>query len=142
MAAPEPLDGIAPAPRSAATALELFARAAGAGLVAADFAVERERLHFAVGKSSPPSPMAPKQSNAVHEAVDSIVDDDALILIAPRSALPNGPQRAHAASNVYSVGGGVTGFRNGLAIAGDFMSAANRPYQGCCGRRALSGHLG
>jgi cation/acetate symporter len=33
--------------------------------------------------------------------------------------------RARTASHFYSAGGGVTGLQNGLAIAGDFMSAAS-----------------
>ena len=33
-------------------------------------------------------------------------------------------KRTHSASDYYSAGGGITGFQNGLAIAGDYMSAA------------------
>ncbi len=33
-------------------------------------------------------------------------------------------QRTKTASDYYSAGGGITGFQNGLAIAGDYMSAA------------------
>ena len=33
--------------------------------------------------------------------------------------------RTHSASDFYTAGGGITGFQNGLAIAGDYMSAAS-----------------
>lgn len=33
--------------------------------------------------------------------------------------------RARSASDFYAAGGGITGFQNGLAIAGDYMSAAS-----------------
>ncbi len=33
--------------------------------------------------------------------------------------------KTHSASDFYTAGGGITGFQNGLAIAGDFMSAAS-----------------
>ena len=33
--------------------------------------------------------------------------------------------RTKSASDFYTGGGGITGFQNGLAIAGDFMSAAS-----------------
>ena len=32
--------------------------------------------------------------------------------------------RTRSASDFYTAGGGITGFQNGLAIAGDYMSAA------------------
>ena len=32
--------------------------------------------------------------------------------------------RTKSASDFYTAGGGITGFQNGLAIAGDYMSAA------------------
>ena len=34
-------------------------------------------------------------------------------------------RRTHTAKDFYAAGGGVTGFQNGLAIAGDYMSAAS-----------------
>jgi cation/acetate symporter len=34
-------------------------------------------------------------------------------------------KRTHTASEYYAAGGGITGFQNGLAIAGDYMSAAS-----------------
>lgn len=34
-------------------------------------------------------------------------------------------QRTKTASDFYTAGGGITGFQNGLAIAGDYMSAAS-----------------
>ncbi|MBV1918508.1 MAG: cation acetate symporter [Sphingomonadaceae bacterium] len=34
-------------------------------------------------------------------------------------------QRVHSASDFYTAGGGISGFQNGLAIAGDYMSAAS-----------------
>jgi cation/acetate symporter len=33
--------------------------------------------------------------------------------------------RTKSAADFYTAGGGITGFQNGLAIAGDFMSAAS-----------------
>ena len=34
-------------------------------------------------------------------------------------------KRTHTTSDFYAAGGGITGFQNGLAIAGDYMSAAS-----------------
>ena len=34
-------------------------------------------------------------------------------------------QKTRTAKDFYSAGGGITGFQNGLAIAGDYMSAAS-----------------
>ena len=34
-------------------------------------------------------------------------------------------KRTRSAADFYTAGGGITGFQNGLAIAGDFMSAAS-----------------
>src|SRR6478735_3996628 len=34
-------------------------------------------------------------------------------------------RRTRTAADFYAAGGGITGFQNGLAIAGDFMSAAS-----------------
>ena len=34
-------------------------------------------------------------------------------------------RRTKSASDFYAAGGGITGFQNGLAIAGDYMSAAS-----------------
>ena len=34
-------------------------------------------------------------------------------------------RRTRTASDFYTAGGGISGFQNGLAIAGDFMSAAS-----------------
>ena len=48
--------------------------------------------------------------------------------------------RAHSASNFYSAGGGITGFQNGLAIAGDYMSAAS--FLGISGLVYKSGYDG
>ena len=33
-------------------------------------------------------------------------------------------KRSHSAADFYTAGGGITGFQNGLAVAGDYMSAA------------------
>ena len=42
------------------------------------------------------------------------------------SASPTGPPSApSSAADFYAAGGGITGFQNGLAIAGDYMSAAS-----------------
>src|SRR5215510_12077825 len=35
--------------------------------------------------------------------------------------------RTKSAADFYTAGGGITGFQNGLAIAGDYMSAAPFP---------------
>ena len=35
-------------------------------------------------------------------------------------------KKTKSASDFYTAGGGITGFQNGLAIAGDYMSAAKR----------------
>ena len=40
-------------------------------------------------------------------------------------------------SDYYAAGGGITGFQNGLAIAGDYMSAAS--FLGISGLVYLSG---
>jgi cation/acetate symporter len=48
--------------------------------------------------------------------------------------------RAHSAANFYSAGGGITGFQNGLAIAGDYMSAAS--FLGISGLVYKSGYDG
>ena len=34
-------------------------------------------------------------------------------------------KKTKSASDFYTAGGGITGFQNGLAIAGDYMSAAS-----------------
>jgi cation/acetate symporter len=34
-------------------------------------------------------------------------------------------RRTRTAADFYTAGGGITGFQNGLAIAGDYMSAAS-----------------
>ncbi|KAE9881698.1 cation acetate symporter, partial [Escherichia coli] len=44
------------------------------------------------------------------------------------------------ASDFYTAGGGLTGFQNGLAIAGDYMSAAS--FLGIAGMIALNGFDG
>jgi hypothetical protein len=44
----------------------------------------------------------------------------------PRFSSPNGPRgKTKSAADFYTGGGGITGFQNGLAIAGDYMSAAS-----------------
>ncbi|WP_448950945.1 cation acetate symporter [Labrys neptuniae] len=48
--------------------------------------------------------------------------------------------RTKSASQFYTAGGGITGFQNGLAIAGDFMSAAS--FLGISGLVYLSGYDG
>ncbi|MFQ3199234.1 MAG: cation/acetate symporter [Paraglaciecola sp.] len=49
-------------------------------------------------------------------------------------------KRTQSASDYYSAGGGITGFQNGLAIAGDYMSAAS--FLGISGLVYLSGYDG
>jgi cation/acetate symporter len=49
-------------------------------------------------------------------------------------------QRTKTAQDFYAAGGGLTGFQNGLAIAGDYMSAAS--FLGISGLVFLSGYDG
>ncbi len=49
-------------------------------------------------------------------------------------------RRSRSARDYYSAGGGITGFQNGLAIAGDYMSAAS--FLGISGLVFLSGFDG
>ena len=49
-------------------------------------------------------------------------------------------KRTHSAKDYYSAGGGITGFQNGLAIAGDYMSAAS--FLGISGLVFTSGYDG
>jgi cation/acetate symporter len=48
--------------------------------------------------------------------------------------------RTRSAADYYAAGGGITGFQNGLAIAGDYMSAAS--FLGISGLVYLSGYDG
>ncbi len=47
-------------------------------------------------------------------------------------------QRTRTAKDFYAAGGGITGFQNGLAIAGDYMSAAS--FLGISGLVYLQGY--
>lgn len=49
-------------------------------------------------------------------------------------------RRTHSAKDFYTAGGGITGFQNGLAISGDFMSAAS--FLGISGLVFASGYDG
>jgi cation/acetate symporter len=49
-------------------------------------------------------------------------------------------RRTHSAAHFYTAGGGITGLQNGLALAGDYMSAAS--FLGIAGLVALSGFDG
>ncbi len=49
-------------------------------------------------------------------------------------------RRTKTTSHFYTAGGGITGFQNGLALAGDYMSAAS--FLGIAGLVALSGFDG
>src|SRR3954449_2708418 len=49
-------------------------------------------------------------------------------------------KRTKNASEFYTAGGGLTGWQNGLAIAGDYMSAAS--FLGIAGTIALAGFDG
>ena len=49
-------------------------------------------------------------------------------------------QRTKTASDFYTAGGGITGFQNGMAIAGDYMSAAS--FLGISGLVYLAGYDG
>ncbi|MBL4637803.1 MAG: cation acetate symporter, partial [Proteobacteria bacterium] len=49
-------------------------------------------------------------------------------------------KRMRSTSDYYAAGGGITGFQNGLAIAGDYMSAAS--FLGISGLVYLSGYDG
>jgi cation/acetate symporter len=49
-------------------------------------------------------------------------------------------QRTKTAKDFYAAGGGITGFQNGLAIAGDYMSAAS--FLGISGLVFINGYDG
>jgi len=49
-------------------------------------------------------------------------------------------RRTRSADHFYTAGGGVTGLQNGLALAGDYMSAAS--FLGIAGMVSLSGFDG
>jgi cation/acetate symporter len=49
----------------------------------------------------------------------------ALFVIATLLVTRWAARRVHSTSDFYAAGGGITGFQNGLAIAGDYMSAAS-----------------
>jgi cation/acetate symporter len=49
-------------------------------------------------------------------------------------------KRTRSAKDFYTAGGGITGFQNGLAIAGDYMSAAS--FLGISGLVFASGYDG
>jgi len=49
-------------------------------------------------------------------------------------------KRTKSAKDFYTAGGGITGFQNGLAIAGDYMSAAS--FLGISGLVYLQGYDG
>ena len=49
-------------------------------------------------------------------------------------------KRTKSASDFYTAGGGITGFQNGLAIAGDYMSAA--AFLGVSGLIYMNGYDG
>jgi transporter, SSS family len=49
----------------------------------------------------------------------------ALFVVATLVITRRAAQRVRNASDFYTAGGGITGFQNGLAIAGDYMSAAS-----------------
>lgn len=49
-------------------------------------------------------------------------------------------KRTNTASEFYTAGGGLTGWQNGLAIAGDYLSAAS--FLGIAGAIALNGFDG
>ena len=58
------------------------------------------------------------------------IDWNAILIFAAFVVLTMGitywaAQRTRSAKDFYAAGGGVTGFQNGLAIAGDYMSAAS-----------------
>ncbi|MEE9413386.1 MAG: cation acetate symporter, partial [Methylococcales bacterium] len=47
-------------------------------------------------------------------------------------------KRTHSTADYYVAGGGISGFQNGLAIAGDYMSAAS--FLGISGLVYMSGY--
>ncbi len=49
-------------------------------------------------------------------------------------------KQSRSAAQFYTAGGGITGFQNGLAIAGDYMSAAS--FLGISGLVYMSGYDG
>jgi cation/acetate symporter len=81
-----------------------------------------------VAPAAPAVPVAPVAP--VAPAVPVAVDHTALILFAAFVALTLlitawAARRTRSAADFYAAGGGITGLQNGIAIAGDFMSAAS-----------------
>ena len=78
------------------------------------------RARSGAGPASPPADRADAQP----------IDWNAIFIFAAFVLLTLGitywaAQRTRTAKDFYAAGGGITGFQNGLAIAGDYMSAAS-----------------
>ena len=75
-------------------------------------------------------PLSAAQAHAIGPAVQQATNWTAIGMFAAFVALTLAitrwaARRTRTASDFYTAGGGITGFQNGLAIAGDFMSAAS-----------------
>lgn len=75
-------------------------------------------------------PVSAAQAHAIGPAVQQATNWTAIGMFAAFVALTLAitrwaARRTRTASDFYTAGGGITGFQNGLAIAGDFMSAAS-----------------
>ncbi len=75
-------------------------------------------------------PVSTAQAHAIGPAVQQATNWTAIGMFAAFVALTLAitrwaARRTRTASDFYTAGGGITGFQNGLAIAGDFMSAAS-----------------
>ena len=80
-----------------------------------------------LGARSPAPPSRPARSRPEREQATNWT---AIIIFAAFVLLTLGitywaAQRTRTAKDFYAAGGGVSGFQNGLAIAGDYMSAAS-----------------
>lgn len=75
-------------------------------------------------------PLSTAEAHAIGPAVQQATNWTAIGMFAAFVALTLAitrwaARRTRTASDFYTAGGGITGFQNGLAIAGDFMSAAS-----------------
>jgi len=75
-------------------------------------------------------PLSAAHAHAIGPAVQQATNWTAIGMFAAFVALTLAitrwaARRTRTASDFYTAGGGITGFQNGLAIAGDFMSAAS-----------------
>ena len=83
----------------------------------------RRARRAADGRSWPPTPSRPAEKQATNWTAIGMF---ARLRRRARCSSPSGrPRKTKSAADFYTAGGGITGFQNGLAIAGDYMSAAS-----------------